>query len=561
VTKLLLLPSARLIPEELQLDFGKIPSAMIPFDSHPAIYYICRPYREKGYALLVAAGEGADHILRYVASNRGLQIDAVDLGPTDSLGSTIWNSLNSLSCSPTYLVINLADTLVLDRIPDGDVVVCKKQQDVFRWTSFELDSERNLNNVVDKYQDKPIGRDSYVFVGVIGITDVPGFRQCLDTEIVAGPANLDSFYRAVVSYFNGIPPESKTFHEVEEWWDFGHADSYHAIRRSHFGSERQFNTLEIDSRRGLARKSSIHTSKLRDEIRWYLKLPKDLQFVAPRVFDYSLDVDSPYVEMEFYGYPSLNDIYLYGNCHPGAWSLILASIGDLLDAFGKYCCRCTSDDIRSTLQAMYIEKTTDRLRHLGKDERFGAFFQDELEINGLKCAGIPRVLDSLHSTIEAAGVYNCDEFHILHGDLCFSNILFHQATGMLRVIDPRGNFGGLELYGDTRYDLAKLSHCMLGDYDFLVSGLFDIEWVGGGLRLEPHLETHHQELKRLFERWLRERTGEDFWLIRIIESLLFLSMVPLHADRFRSQTAFLARGLECFTSAVAETARNIGGSR
>jgi hypothetical protein len=38
--------------------------------------------------------------------------------------------------------------------------------------------------------------------------------------------------------------------------------------------------------------------------------------------------------------------------------------------------------------------------------------------------------------------------------------------------------------------------------------------------------------------------------VNVIESLLFLSMIPLHADRPRSQTAFLARGLELFTDAV-----------
>ena len=40
--------------------------------------------------------------------------------------------------------------------------------------------------------------------------------------------------------------------------------------------------------------------------------------------------------------------------------------------------------------------------------------------------------------------------------------------------------------------------------------------------------------------------------VKLIESLLFLSMVPLHADRFASQEAFLARGLEIFNDVAAQ---------
>ena len=43
---LLLVPSARLVPAELQTEFGPIPSCLIPLDSRPSIRYIAELNRD-----------------------------------------------------------------------------------------------------------------------------------------------------------------------------------------------------------------------------------------------------------------------------------------------------------------------------------------------------------------------------------------------------------------------------------------------------------------------------------------------------------------------------------
>ena len=58
---------------------------------------------------------------------------------------------------------------------------------------------------------------------------------------------------------------------------------------------------------------------------------------------------------------------------------------------------------------------------------------------------------------------------IIHGDLCFSNILYG-SLGILKLIDPRGSFGlpseDPSIFGDPRYDLAKLFHSAYKGYGY-----------------------------------------------------------------------------------------------
>ena len=41
----------------------------------------------------------------------------------------------------------------------------------------------------------------------------------------------------------------------------------------------------------------------------------------------------------------------------------------------------------------------------------------------------------------------------------------------IKVIDPRGKFGTYDIYGDFRYELAKLFHSVDGKYDFIIKDL------------------------------------------------------------------------------------------
>ncbi len=551
MSKLLLLPSAKLVPPELQTDLGSITSAMIPLDSRPALHYITEPYSQRGYKTVVAVHEQAEAVSRYLVRHPELEARIVDVGDTGSLGETVLAALEAIAEPRDLLVINFADTYVMDPLPDGDFICYAEQEDVYRWTTFQLSETGMLYNLAEKGQVKPFDQDLLVFVGVFGIANQLQFLEDLRHALATSESEgqLDPFYQAITMYFNRQDHGQEAFTKVLKWHDFGHVDTYYATKKALFINKRFFNDVQIDNSRGIVYKHSSDVQKLTREIKWYLKLPKGLKHIGPRVLDYSLTPGKVFLEMEFYGYPVLNDIYLFGDLNLGVWSQILEAIERTINDMAQYrFAPAATASIRADMREIYVHKTLQRIEPIMADARFAPFSADEITINGRQCYGLRQVLRVLPDLAETLNLYELPCFTVIHGDLCLGNILYDPRNRIVRLIDPRGSFGSQETYGDPRYDLAKLCHSLEGDYDFFVNGLFDFEWQDGGLWFSAHLDEHHQAIKSLFHRWLTRGWGPQYTQLKLIESLLFLSMVPLHADRFRSQQAFLARGLETFTA-------------
>lgn len=551
MTRLALLPAAVLAPVELQAEFGAVPSGMVPLDSRPVLSHVAYGYRTRGFDVAVAVHERADVIDSYLTRNPELKLRTLGIGASRSIGETVLRALRRCE-GVDQLVINFADTILRDEIPDGDVVVYAEQPDTYRWTTFRTDDRGGLYDLVDKQQDKGDVEGLRVFAGVFGIADAARFVEELETA-VAEPANeprLDPFYTALRRYLNDRPGQV-TFHAATDWYDVGHLDTYYTTRRTFFLNSRYFNSVDVDISRGVIRKSSTSEDKFRDEVRWYLDLPDALRHVAPRIFGYDLWGSPPWVEMEFYGYPTLNDAHLVGHWDAGLWRQVLGAVGGLLDQLADHVDPAV--DAPAAVQAqqqMYETKTLLRLAPVLADPGFAPFMAEEVVINGGRCLGLQQAVNRLPELLRTTGALDPRPATVLHGDLCLSNILFDRRNTIVRVVDPRGSFGAPGIYGDQFYDLAKLAHSFEGDYDLLVNGLFDLSWEGGTLRLDPHLESRHHRTKSLFASWLAERVGERLPAVRLVESLLFLSMIPLHADRPRSQQAFLARGLQLFTSVL-----------
>lgn len=133
-----------------------------------------------------------------------------------------------------------------------------------------------------------------------------------------------------------------------------------------------------------------------------------------------------------------------------------------------------------------------------------------------------------------------------HGDLCFSNMLYERHGRLLKLIDPKGASTEAELWTDPSYDVAKLSHSILGDYDFINQDLYRLE-VGQDGRLCLIVNAHAgiDDAKNRFLTWLTDN-GHDPLLVRLHELSLFLSMLPLHIDRKHKVLAFLINATDIF---------------
>jgi hypothetical protein len=135
----------------------------------------------------------------------------------------------------------------------------------------------------------------------------------------------------------------------------------------------------------------------------------------------------------------------------------------------------------------------------------------------------------------------------IHGDLCFSNILCEPDSVLVKLLDPRGSFGKQGVLGDVRYDIAKLTHSVVGRYDFIVNDLFEVRVDSPGeLVLEMPFRADIRPIVDEFETiFLADKVLRDEVLL--ITAWLFLSMLPLHSENPRRQLAMLGTGLKLFS--------------
>jgi len=120
---------------------------------------------------------------------------------------------------------------------------------------------------------------------------------------------------------------------------------------------RYFNQLEINPVLNTIKKNSENTEKLRDELDWYLQIPDELKALTPRILHYETQGNQVEITQEYYGYPTLSEIYVYSDLHPENWMIILRHLIRIHQQFCKYKAVMPSD----VLVDMYITKTEKRL--------------------------------------------------------------------------------------------------------------------------------------------------------------------------------------------------------
>lgn len=140
----------------------------------------------------------------------------------------------------------------------------------------------------------------------------------------------------------------------------------------------------------------------------------------------------------------------------------------------------------------------------------------------------------------------------MHGDLCFSNVLYDSRGDRIKVIDPRGmNYDAkMTILGDIKYDFAKLTHSIVGMYDYIISGYYSIEEsANGSIQIIFDIDARVQQIvdKYISDFKINGLTVKEIMPLVV---LLFFSMLPLHDDRPDRQKAMLLNGLRLYHSYI-----------
>lgn len=221
-------------------------------------------------------------------------------------------------------------------------------------------------------------------------------------------------------------------------------------------------------------------------------------------------------EIEFIKMLDMSRIYLFANWDSNDWEVFFNQIDNYIKSLDRI--QVDSNMIKNIYLKLLIEKTEMRLKQL---ENLNFF--EQLNTNFIQKYDVDfkqswqnlkqKVLHALEN-LNDQFIYN------IHGDLCFSNILYSRKNKELKLIDPRGGLSQSIDYLPLEYDMAKLSHSFLGHYDEIVNDVF----------LDSNVNLIQIDfLKQQFANLL-VKNNMNYQFIRLIEATLFYSMLPLHAD-------------------------------
>lgn len=171
-----------------------------------------------------------------------------------------------------------------------------------------------------------------------------------------------------------------------------------------------------------------------------------------------------------------------------------------------------------SVKEAYFHKTFDRLAKIQDMIPYGR--EPVITVNGRKCRNVYYHRRTLEKALDKL-VLNCKEFSFIHGDCTFSNMMVRE-TGEPVLIDPRGYFGYSELYGDERYDWAKVYYSIAGNYDQFNLKRFRLH-IGENYEDGVNLEIVSNHWEDLADEFIK-MTGSDENEIKLLHAVIWLSL-------------------------------------
>ena len=555
-----IIPAAGRVSEALLPMSGRLSSAMVPVAGKPVIYWTLDYLSRLGIRkFIIAVREPGQFLEDFVRASFPDLGDVRWVVPDHDygLGYTMYCCGEHLE-SPKALVV-LGDTFFTfksswtsenwgkhtetDDVPMHSFILTAPVRDSYRWCMVGK-SDGNATSFIDK---PPLAEASMeAAIGVYGFDDVELLKICLDEAVAdvfiegdAAPAAIQM--SDVLKPYLGIAPIE--VRAPGEWMDCGNADN---LAQSHqrLLQQRAFNEVSIDSQLGIFSKRSKYTAKFVDEINYYKLLPPKLSVLFPRVIESSIEFKNEYLNLEYYGYPTLAELWLYENLHTRIWEQVFIRLKEILDnPMAAYRREIPLEDYRQ----MYVEKPRERSLMISQKSVLGSLINNPngVTVNGTHCPSFKEVITEVEEMLPEFAADGRQA--IIHGDMCFSNILYDLRSRICKFIDPRGSFGQSGIFGDQKYDLAKLYHSVVGLYDFLVNDLFSVSLDALSVSLEVRTRPEHVRVQEVFNAVFFPGFNQHH--IQLITGLLFLSMPALHYDRPSRQLAMYATGMRMIAEA------------
>ncbi len=507
-------------------------NAMVPVNGKPVIAWVLEDLIQKDIHEIILVHKSEDHKLVNFIKSVFQDRMSITMAPVKDSRSIVDSLVAGMQfVKKPHLRIVLGDTTIKDTYDfDSNVIYTSEVPDSHRWCLASVGDSDIIQGFWDKQYQIP--KPHYAVCGYYHLMDADFARESALATLADGGTQLSD----VLNHY-------RTKHSIksvkaDKWFDFGNIDNLIRAKQMLLQS-RFFNQLTIDPVLKTITKVSQYDQKLRHELSWYESLPVELQVLSPRIINKAPKNGQLHLTQEYYGYPNLAELFMFSDLDVDAWESIIRNLFEIRAKLDTYQGPVSREDIYS----MYWEKTASRLDQLEdlQPEFVEVFGEESIIINGLAYKNIKTLLPWVEEQCKILS--SNGKGAIIHGDYCLSNILYDVNSQIVRLIDPRGSFGQTGIYGDPRYDMAKLRHSFNGLYDFIVGDLFNVVQVSSGeYTFTLSSGPHHQLLMNLFDSML-----EDYHYnideIALIEALLFISMLPLHSDKPNRQKAMFLTGI------------------
>ncbi|MCX7121860.1 MAG: polysaccharide deacetylase family protein [Gammaproteobacteria bacterium] len=231
---------------------------------------------------------------------------------------------------------------------------------------------------------------------------------------------------------------------------------------------------------------------------------------------------------QFYAYEFQAGNTLYQENNPCIFQMLLRWLDE------KLWVKKTVDPVvmKTACMKFYKEKTLKRLEQYHKKYPGE---EQESQINGVIIPEVNDLLAQIPWDILTKGI-PC----FMHGDLHFDHAIYNSENKSFKLIDWRQDFGGHVEFGDVYYDLAKMYGGIILNYDYIKLNLFDYTEDENGIFFDFAQRFQASNYLKILTQYIKSK-GYDLNKVRILVSLIYLNMSPLHHYPFDKMLYALGR--------------------
>ena len=232
------------VPQEFSSVFGDLPSALVPVNNRPAIFWTIEKFINDGFnKFIICVGYKKNKVKSFVENNFGekANIDFVDVDFRKKPGSSFMSGLERIKTKK--LLVILGDTFIYNKVVlEDDFILTSKnflKEESYRW-ALVVDKDGYVDKIFDKKKNVPDDKNLKLIIGVYYFSNVRLLKKCTNLF-----KNQNIEISEIIKKYNKFKKMKVV--DYDDWFDFGHLDKYYSSEKKLLSYKtRYFNFLDYN---------------------------------------------------------------------------------------------------------------------------------------------------------------------------------------------------------------------------------------------------------------------------------------------------------------------------